>query len=207
MSIPEAQLDVWAKQGRTKQFTDAYGTINAMLEDKSAPFAARNPQVYLQGSYGNDTDVYADSDVDIVCCSDSSFHYDLGHLNQMEKDNFLRAYPGAGVSLGSFRGDVVAWLKKKYDTDVDPPKKAVHIKGTPYRRSADVLVCIEHRSISVSTASTPNCTTRARSSSHPTGPRLPTSRRFTPRTALRSTRQQTAGSSRPCASSKIFGTG
>jgi hypothetical protein len=145
MAIPESQLDTWAKQGLTKQFTDTYATIKSVLEDKSAPFAGRNPQVYLQGSYGNDTNVYGDSDVDIVCCSESSFHFDLDHLTQNEKDNFHRAYPGSGVPHSSFKDDVVAWLKKKYGTDVDPPKKAVHIKATQYRRAADVLVCIEHR--------------------------------------------------------------
>jgi hypothetical protein len=93
MAIPEAQLDTWAKQGPTKQFTDTYASIKAVIEHKSSPFAGRNPQVYLQGSYRNDTNVYGDSDVDIVCCSDSSFNFDVDHLTQNEKDNFHRAFP------------------------------------------------------------------------------------------------------------------
>lgn len=146
MAIAESQLDTWAKQGPTKQFTDTYASIKTVLEDKNAPYAARSMDpVYLQGSYGNDTNVYADSDVDLVICSDASFNYDISRLSDAEKAAFQRDHPSTGLSTQSFQQDVYAWLKQKYTSDVDPPKKAVHIEATSYRRAADVLICIEHR--------------------------------------------------------------
>lgn len=145
MAIAESQLDTWAKQGPTKQFTDTYDSVKNVLKSDTAPYHERSHDVYLQGSYGNDTNVYADSDVDVVICSDASFHYDLDKLPEDEKEAFRKAYPGAGLSTESFQQDVYAWLKKNYGTDVEPPRKAVHIKATTSRRACDVLICIEHR--------------------------------------------------------------
>ena len=157
MTIAESQLDIWAKQGPTQQFTDTYGTVKRVLEDKNAPYSSRSfDPVYLQGSYGNDTNVYADSDVDLVISSDASFNYDISRLADAEKAAFQRDHSGSGLSTDSFQQDVYTWLKKQYGSDVDPPKKAVHIKATQYRRAADVLICIEHRQYHSYTSTTVN---------------------------------------------------
>ncbi len=66
MAIAERQLETWAKEGSTGQFTGTYNTMRGHLLDASAPYPIANTEVFLQGSYGNDTNVYADSDVDIV---------------------------------------------------------------------------------------------------------------------------------------------
>lgn len=146
MTIPEAQLDIWAKPGPTKQFTDTSDVIKAVLQDRNAPYASRSHfPPYLQGSYGNHTNVYGDSDVDLVMCSDASFNYNIDNLPDDQKAAFHRDHPGNGASAQSFQQDVYAWLKKQYGSDVEPPKKAIHIKATSYRRAADVLACIEHK--------------------------------------------------------------
>jgi hypothetical protein len=145
MAISEAQLVTWANLPSSKQHRDTYGSISAVLLDKNAPYASLSKQVYLQGSYGNDTNVHGDSDVDIVVCSLASFDYDLSRLSPPEKAAFQRDYPGTGHSTQSFQQSVYGWLRKCYGSDVNPPKKAVHINEQPHRRSADVLICIEHR--------------------------------------------------------------
>ena len=73
MAIPEYQLDTWAKQGSVTQSAGTYDTIKRVLEDKNAPYAGKDFSIFLQGSYGNDTNVYRDSDVDIVICLNQSF--------------------------------------------------------------------------------------------------------------------------------------
>ena len=40
---------------------------------------------FLQGSYGNDTNVYSDSDVDVVMRLDSVFYYDLSRMTESER--------------------------------------------------------------------------------------------------------------------------
>lgn len=145
MAIAENQLVTWANLPSSKQHRDTYASIRGVLLDSNSPYASRSKDVYLQGSYGNDTNVYGDSDVDIVICSDASFDHDLTHLSQAQADAFKRDHPGTGLTVGSFRDDVYNWLRRHYGNDVQPPKKAVHINEQPHRRQADVLPCIEHR--------------------------------------------------------------
>jgi hypothetical protein len=66
VGISEAQLEAWSAQGKTGQFTETYNSIRGNLLDGSAPYPVKNCEVFLQGSYGNDTNVWADSDVDTV---------------------------------------------------------------------------------------------------------------------------------------------
>jgi tRNA nucleotidyltransferase (CCA-adding enzyme) len=75
--IAESQLDIWASQGPTAQFTDTYNRIRDKLLDKGAPYPLSDTEVFLQGSYKNDTNVYGDSDVDIVLCHTGAFYKDL----------------------------------------------------------------------------------------------------------------------------------
>lgn len=64
--LPESQLEVWSHQGSIKQSAATYHTIKDALEAASAAYHGKNYQVFLQGSYGNDTNIYSESDVDVV---------------------------------------------------------------------------------------------------------------------------------------------
>jgi len=66
MPIPESQLETWSKPGSVAQSRDTYATIKRALENTNATYASRNFEVFLQGSYGNDTNIFAESDVDVV---------------------------------------------------------------------------------------------------------------------------------------------
>lgn len=147
MTIPEAQLETWSKQGSVTQSKATYDTIKAVLGDSKSPYYSRSFDIFLQGSYGNDTNVYADSDVDIVICTSSIFYYDIERLSESDKAAFHREYPGSGqYSLSAFKAEVVGWLRKHYGNAVREGNKAVFIKGAGGRRDADVLVCAEYRS-------------------------------------------------------------
>ena len=66
MPIPESQLETWSHQGSITQSSSTYNTIKSVLEDSTTPYAGRNFKVFLQGSYGNDTNIYAESDVEKI---------------------------------------------------------------------------------------------------------------------------------------------
>jgi hypothetical protein len=66
MAIPESQLNTWSAQGSVQQSKNTYATVKGVLESGSAPYSSRSYDTFLLGSYGNDTNVYADSDVDVV---------------------------------------------------------------------------------------------------------------------------------------------
>ena len=77
MAIPETQLDTWAHQGAIQGSSDTYQSVKKVLEDSSTPYAKKNFSVFLQGSYGNDTNIYAESDVDVVINLSDCFQSDL----------------------------------------------------------------------------------------------------------------------------------
>ncbi len=145
MAIAENQLETWAKQGPTGQFTGTYNTIRGHLLDAGAPYPIADTEVFLQGSYGNDTNVYADSDVDIVLKHTGAYYYDLSQLSPEHKANYERA-SGGGVQYGydQFKAHAEGYIKRLYN-GVQVGKKAVFVPGNNGRRNADILVCQQFR--------------------------------------------------------------
>src|SRR5262249_54647902 len=155
MPIPEAQLETWSKVGSQTQSKDTYATIRNALDDKNAPYAG-SIEIFLQGSYGNDTNVYGkDSDVDMVMVCDQAYFRDLSRLTALERATYDAAAGGApSYPFAAFKADVIQVLKKKFGADVDTSsQKAVKIKTSGNRRSADVLICQEFRRYSKYTGS------------------------------------------------------
>ena len=146
MAIPESQLDVWAKQGSITQSQTTYATVRACLSAPDAPYAARSKSIFLQGSYGNDTNIFADSDVDVVIATDSIYYYGTADLKPDELTVFLASHSiGASYSYNQFKADVSGHLTSRYGSAVKPGKKAIFIKGDGNRRDTDVLPAVEYR--------------------------------------------------------------
>ena len=145
MAISERQLETWASLGPTKQFTDTYQSMRGNLLDTSAPYPVKDVSVFLQGSYSNDTNVYGDSDVDIVLKHNGAFYYDISQMTPQEQDAFKSAFStDAAYGYTQFKSDAESWIADLY-TDVEVGGKAVFIKGNSNRRDADVLVCQQFR--------------------------------------------------------------
>jgi hypothetical protein len=145
MAIPEQQLETWSHRGSIQQSRDTYATVKASLEDSSSPYSLKTFESFLQGSYANDTNVYRESDVDVVMRLDSTWYHDANLLPREQYEAFERAYPGsANYSLMQFKADVAAWLARKFNgLKVGP--KALHIPAGGARRDCDVLVCAHFR--------------------------------------------------------------
>lgn len=146
MAIPEAQLESWSHQGAVTTSKDTYATIKRALESPNTGYANRGYKIFLQGSYGNDTNIYAESDVDVVICHTGVFFYDLGHLSAEESAAFKNQF-GGGVdyNYATFKADVQKALVAAFGDSVEPPKKAFKIAANGARRNADVVVAFEHR--------------------------------------------------------------
>src|SRR5438046_672414 len=103
MAIPESQLETWAKQGSVTQSSTTYNIIKNALKADSAPYAGKSFEVFLQGSYGNDTNIYAESDVDIVIKLESTFQQDLEPLAENQKAAFNQAFSSATYGFSDFK--------------------------------------------------------------------------------------------------------
>ena len=69
MAIPQTQ-------GAAIGSRDTYATVQRALEAAGTGYSGSNYKVFLQGSYGNDTNIWAESDVEVVIRLDSIYYYD-----------------------------------------------------------------------------------------------------------------------------------
>jgi hypothetical protein len=146
MAIPESQLDTWSRQGSITQSSGTYQSIRAALLKDSAAYATKRPEVFLQGSYGNDTNIYAESDVDCVILYNGAFYYDLDALPADQQALFKAGAGGAAYSYNTFKAEVLAALTSSFGASVDPnSRRAIKIKAGGGRRSADVIVAFQFR--------------------------------------------------------------
>ena len=74
MGIPSSQIEIWSHQGAVRTSSETYHAIRDALYDANAAYSDMDFEVYLQGSYCNDTNIYAESDVDVVIQLNSTFH-------------------------------------------------------------------------------------------------------------------------------------
>jgi len=146
MAIPLAQLETWSSQGSITQSKNTYATIKAALEDSKAAYQDRNFKIFLQGSYGNDTNIYSESDVDVVIRYDGAFYHDINTRPASEQAAFKFAYPNSGTyAYDDFKKHVITALRAKFGDAVKPGEKAITIKGNGSRRNADVIVAFEFK--------------------------------------------------------------
>lgn len=145
MPIPETQLETWSHQGSIAQSSNTYNSIKNVLEDGSTPYAGRNSTVFLQGSYGNDTNIYAESDVDIVIRLDDCFFSDLDSLSEEEKAAHKRTFRDAVYTHVDFKRDVLSVLTERYGSAVKSGDKAITIDCNSSRRKSDVIAVTQFR--------------------------------------------------------------
>lgn len=140
MGIPESQLETWSHQGSVTQSSATYATIKRALEAKDAGYAGRTFEVFLQGSYGNHTNIYSESDVDVVIRITSSFWHDLSKLPPEQQQAFHASHPDGDYQYAAFKSEVEAALRRSFGNSVEPGTKAIKVSADGARRNADVVV-------------------------------------------------------------------
>ncbi len=145
MPIPESQLETWSHQGSITQSSGTYNTIKDVLEGKNTPYAGKSYKVFLQGSYGNETNIYSESDVDIVIRLDDCFHHDLSSLPPLQQEAFKSSNTDATYTHIDFKNDVLSVLSSRFGRDVDSGEKAIAIAANGNRRKSDVIAATAYR--------------------------------------------------------------
>jgi hypothetical protein len=145
MAIPEAQLATWSHQGAIAGSSSTYTTIKNALEAATTPYSGKQYKVFLQGSYGNDTNIYAESDVDIVIRLHDCFESDRTKLSTTEEAAWRAAHSDATYTHVHFKRDVLKVLADAFPDDVTVGDKAIAIKANGNRRKADVIPSIAFR--------------------------------------------------------------
>lgn len=145
MGIPESQLEVWSHQGSIKQSAATYNSIKDALETPSAAYHGKNYQVFLQGSYGNDTNIYSESDVDVVIRLDDVYYTDLTSLSPEDKAIYDQARIPGTYAYDQYKKDVIKALTNRFGSDVKVGDKAIAVAPNGSRRKADVIAAMQFR--------------------------------------------------------------
>jgi hypothetical protein len=145
MPIPESQLDTWSAQGAAVGSRDTYASVRRALE--AGNYNNSTPTIFLQGSYGNDTNVWSESDVDVVIETDAFFYHNITDLSAQDQAAFHAAHPNGapGYSYSNFKADVSTALTDRFEESVSPGKRAIAIGAEGNRRRADVIVSAQYK--------------------------------------------------------------
>jgi hypothetical protein len=146
VSIPETQLTIWSHQGAIQTSAVTHESIRRALTATGSPLNGKDFEVYLQGSYKNDTNIRGDSDVDVVVELSSTFQYDLDELAEANKSLFQQSFPAATYTWRNFRSDVLLTLRTYFGSSaIIEGNKCIKIAGGNGRLPADVVPCLEYR--------------------------------------------------------------
>lgn len=150
MAIPRTQLETWTNQGAVNNSKRTYRTIQNALESERSALSQHDIdwEIYLQGSYRNDTNIYGDSDVDIVVRLTSTWSFDLEELSDLDAEAYKDAYTEASYNQRDFYEDVRKSLYRYFNRGaIEKGGKALQVLSdkTNIPLDADVVACQEFR--------------------------------------------------------------
>ena len=148
MTISEAQLETWSHQGAITTSAITRGSVVAAIENTRSIVAQMRPEVYLQGSYGSSTNIYGNSDVDVVVQLNSVFTCDFSRLDAEQSfyaQFNLQSVPSVYGCM-DFRRDVSLSLADYYGSvNISDENKCIKVLPGGNRLQADVNACVLHR--------------------------------------------------------------
>ena len=145
MTIPESQLSTWSHHGAQDSSKRTHEAIRRVLDAYRWP-SGMTRDFYLQGSYRNDTNIWGDSDVDVVLELKSPTNYDTSSLSQHEQGLVAASFGPIIYDWNDFRRETLKALEVGFGRGmVSQGNKSIKLKADPQRQAADVVVCMEHR--------------------------------------------------------------
>ncbi len=144
MGLPEQQLQTWSHLGAQQRSQATYTSVKNALQSYDWPAEMGKPEVYLQGSYPNSTNIYGDSDVDIVAETSRVFYHNVPD-DQRAQYGLSERQTGA-YGWPKYKAEVLAALRRYYGHNVvTPDNKCIKIAGENKRLNADVVPCVRYR--------------------------------------------------------------
>lgn len=144
VAIPELQLSKWSIHGSQDRSKQTHKTIRTALESYDWP-DGMTYDFRLQGSYSNHTNIYGDSDVDVILKFNQTVYYDPSALSVKDQINLKKQFSPITYDWDDFRHEAFAALENRFAGFVAQGNKSIKIKSDSSRLAADVVVCTEHR--------------------------------------------------------------
>ena len=143
MSIPESTLAKWSHHKAGTAFKQAHVPIRKALEAHRG-LSQFKYEVFLQGSYKNDTNLGGDSDVDVVVRLSSKLKPAVAALTgeQLQKDGSHRF---VHQQWNAFRGEALKALRGRFGSTAESGRKTLKVpKGRMIPADADLVVTVSH---------------------------------------------------------------
>lgn len=150
--MTEQQLETWSHQGAV---TTAKSTADAIKSSLTSSWRLRGKdiEVYLQGSYRNDSNIRGDSDVDAVVQLNSTFLPDLTGLPPFSQVTVNAGLCAATYQWSDFRADVVSALSDTFgSSNVNASNNCIKLKATTGRLPSDIVPALQYRKYSAPTS-------------------------------------------------------
>lgn len=146
MSISETQLTTWSNIGPTTTSATIYNSIKTALAVSDSPLKNQDLDVYLQGSYRNKTNIYGDSDVDVVIQLNSVWGRDLSALPAMQQQLYNGTYYDSAYGFFDLKSDTITALKNYYGSNsVTLGSKSIKVNLGTGRMYADVIPALTYK--------------------------------------------------------------
>lgn len=140
----EETLDSWRKpasETEDQKIANAISMIkDAIHSDKV--LKDKNIEFIVQGSYGNNTNIRIDSDVDVCAMLKDTFYSE--YRTGVTKEDY--GFIDSSNSYSNYKKAIVDALVRKFgEANVKVGNKAIEIKSNTYRVQADVVAAFQYR--------------------------------------------------------------
>lgn len=143
MATSAKERKEWTAVGSDATAQRTYASIRKALESVEA---ARNVEIFLQGSYANATNIRADSDVDVVVMTKKTFQSNAASSANPAIRGEWDRLPEGTYKVSDLRTDVIAALTAYYGGSVVEPKnKCIKVRKRSGFLDADVVPCLQYR--------------------------------------------------------------
>ncbi|CAA6808924.1 MAG: Nucleotidyltransferase [uncultured Campylobacterales bacterium] len=144
----EETLNRWSKpasETEEKRISSAIKMIKEAI-DNYDNLKDKNIEVFVQGSYVNNTNVKTKSDVDVCVMLKDIFYSEYPNGYNKEHYGFIEATS----SFDDFKKNVINALKKKYgDENIKPGNKSIKMESTSHRVEADAVPAFQYRNYKI----------------------------------------------------------
>ena len=138
MAVTEQQLQTWARHVTLMKNQETYRHVKSLFQNRQFN-SSSDFEIYLQGSVANDTNIYADGDIDIV------FQYNWTYFYNYDRSYGESIYNNpSSYTLGEFRNEVESILRDK-GIKYGRNNKCIKLKLRGAWQDVDLIPCFQYR--------------------------------------------------------------
>lgn len=143
MPIPKTQIETWSSQGATTTSKNTYASVKSAIDEIVSPLNHLTITSYLSGSYRNDTNVYAESDVDVIIELQKWNGSGLAYTNLNDEQRAALEIGTINFNYSDFKNQIVRGLQRYYEYRfVKENNKAVMLLPNGNRRPCDIIIAV-----------------------------------------------------------------